>query len=156
MDTPTTSSRLHRPVLRAVRTRARKAVRNNRVLPKITKAGPPHADFTARDWTAIAARLQREAITIAKWAVDASVDKGARSEPNMLKYLSDVSWQYGQDFDEPWRGETLAWMVKAYRARCERAHSKFEPLVKMKDWAGATQLDLERAQCSPHSLQSTS
>lgn len=126
----------------------RTAVRNKQILPKIAKAGPPHVDFLARG---ITARLRKEAVAIAKWAVDTSVEKGARPCPDMLKYLSDVSWQLGQDFNEPLRGETLAWIFKAYRARCERAHSKFEPLVKMKDWDGPHNLIQ-----SAHSLQPTS
>ncbi|KAF0329488.1 hypothetical protein GQ607_003437 [Colletotrichum asianum] len=97
-----------------------------------------NAQLAASHATAIQERndLQRQlyqqnhVAAIAKWAVDTSVEKGARPKPDILKYLSDVSWQHGQDFNEPLRGETLAWIVKAYRARCERAHSKFEPLVK--------------------------
>ncbi|KAF3809568.1 hypothetical protein GCG54_00012853 [Colletotrichum gloeosporioides] len=122
-------------LLRAVRNRVQTAVRNKQISPKIAKAGFPHADFLDRDWAGIAVRLRKEAVAIAKWAVDTSVDKGARPKPDMLTYLSDLSWQYGQDFNERLRVETLAWMVKTYGDRCEEA-SKFKPLVKMKDWVG--------------------
>lgn len=64
-----------------------------------------HVDFLARG---ISARLRKEAVAIAKWAVDTSVEKGARPKPDISKYLSDVSWQHGHDFNEPLRGETLA------------------------------------------------
>lgn len=92
-------------LLRAVRNRVRTAVRDKQILPKIAKAGPPHVDFLARG---ISARLRKEAVAIAKWAVDTSVEKCARPKPDISKYLSDVSWQHGHDFNEPLRGETLA------------------------------------------------
>ncbi|KAF4486236.1 hypothetical protein CGGC5_v005035 [Colletotrichum fructicola Nara gc5] len=50
-------------LLRAVRNRVRTAVRNKQILPKIAKAGPPHADFLARG---MAARRRKEAVAIAK------------------------------------------------------------------------------------------